>query len=148
MTYNALRKGRYSEQGRAYFITTVTAARYPFFLDLWCARSMVRVLRDLNDNGFVQSLCWVVMPDHVHWLFRLQYRNLSWIMNRMKGKSARSINRRLVRNGPVWQKAYYDRGLRDDDDIKQLARYIIANPLRKGLAKNIGDYPHWDAVWL
>jgi hypothetical protein len=29
-----------------------------------------------------------------------------------------------------------------------LARYIVANPLRAGLVEHLGDYPHWDAVWL
>ncbi|MES9878966.1 MAG: transposase, partial [Candidatus Sedimenticola sp. 1PA] len=33
-------------------------------------------------------------------------------------------------------------------DIKELARYIVANPLRGGLVESIGDYPHWDAMWL
>ena len=28
------------------------------------------------------------------------------------------------------------------------ARYIVANPLRAGLVKQIGDYPLWDAIWL
>ena len=42
----------------------------------------------------------------------------------------------------------YDHGLRDGEDIKQLSRYILANPLRAGLVEFAGDYPHWDAVWL
>jgi hypothetical protein len=32
--------------------------------------------------------------------------------------------------------------------LRDIARYIIANPLRAGLAESIGDYPHWDAIWL
>jgi putative transposase len=38
--------------------------------------------------------------------------------------------------------------LRDEDDVKDWARYIVANPVRAGLVKRVGDYPHWDAVWL
>ena len=33
-------------------------------------------------------------------------------------------------------------------EIKDVARYIVANPLRAGLVEKIGDYPFWDAVWL
>ncbi|MFV3290267.1 transposase, partial [Pseudomonas sp. NY11955] len=29
-----------------------------------------------------------------------------------------------------------------------VARYIVANPIRAGLVSRVGDYPHWDAVWL
>ncbi|PJA25997.1 MAG: IS200/IS605 family transposase, partial [Alphaproteobacteria bacterium CG_4_10_14_0_2_um_filter_63_37] len=27
-------------------------------------------------------------------------------------------------------------------------RYLVANPLRKGLVEEIGQYPHWDAIWV
>jgi hypothetical protein len=29
-----------------------------------------------------------------------------------------------------------------------MARYVVANPLRAGLVKRLGDYPLWDAIWL
>ena len=48
----------------------------------------------------------------------------------------------------TWQKAYYDHALRGDEDIQDVARYIVGNPLRANLVTGIGDYPHWDAVWL
>jgi putative transposase len=32
--------------------------------------------------------------------------------------------------------------------LRNLARYVVANPLRAGLVDSIRDYPHWDAVWL
>ena len=38
MSYQELQKGRSSEFGRAYFITTVTHQRTPFFIDLYHAR--------------------------------------------------------------------------------------------------------------
>ena len=34
------------------------------------------------------------------------------------------------------------------EDIQAAARYIIANPLRAGLAERAGDYPYWDCIWL
>jgi len=38
--------------------------------------------------------------------------------------------------------------LRLDEKIIEVARYIVANPLRAGLVNCLGDYSHWDAVWL
>ena len=38
--------------------------------------------------------------------------------------------------------------VRRDEDLRGLARYIVANPLRAQLVQRIGDYPHWDAMWL
>lgn len=51
-------------------------------------------------------------------------------------------------SGPVLQKSYYDHAIRSDEDIKRIARYIVANPLRAGLASEIGNYPHWDTRYL
>ena len=154
MGYSALRKGRFSEENRVYFVTTVTHDRRKFFTDLRLARIVISTMKQLNDEQYVKSFSWVLMPDHLHWLFQLGNGSnkfeptLSVVMKRLKAISAQRINVYLDRQGSVWQKAFYDHGLRDGEDIQQLARYIVANPLRAGLVECIGDYPHWDAAWL
>jgi REP element-mobilizing transposase RayT len=69
-------------------------------------------------------------------------------MQATKGRSARLINQHRGFSAAVWQKGYFDRALRWEEDLKVAARYIIANPLRAGLVDQIGDYPLWDAIWL
>ena len=69
-------------------------------------------------------------------------------MQGFKSRSAIAVNRCLARQGKVWQSTYHDHGRRDDEDLRETARYVVANPLRAGLVRSIGDYPHWDAVWL
>ena len=64
------------------------------------------------------------------------------------GRTAAAIKRDCARHGPIWQRAFFDHGLRDDEDTAKVARYIVANPLRAGLVTKLGDYPHWDAIWL
>ncbi len=149
MSYNDLRKGRFSEANRVYFVTTVTHERCKYFLNLYSARVVIQTMKKLHDTNYVNSLSWVLMPDHLHWLFQLRDKSpLPVVMKQMKATSARSINQELNRQGQVWQRSYYDRGLRDGENIKQLSRYITANLLRAGLVDGIGEYPHWDAVWL
>lgn len=149
MPYNDLRKGRYSETGRPYFVTTVTANREPLFNDLFSARQAINEMCRLDRDGQMENLAWILMPDHLHWLFSLnENQTLESVMHLFKGRSAQAINRFLQRRGPVWQRTYYDHALRKEEDIREVARYIIANPLRAGLVTKIGDYPHWDAVWL
>jgi len=41
-----------------------------------------------------------------------------------------------------------DHALRSDEDLRAVARYVIANPVRAGLAQRVGGYPFWDAVWI
>jgi hypothetical protein len=38
--------------------------------------------------------------------------------------------------------------VRKEDDLRELARYIVLNPVRAELVSKLGDYPHWDAIWL
>jgi putative transposase len=150
MPYNDLRRGRYSQYRRAYFVTTVLAEREAvYFRDFYCARLAVAEMRALHDSGAINSLAWVVMPDHVHWLFQLgETRSLSEVVKSYKARTAHRVNGYLNRRGALWQKAFYDHAIREEEDIRGIARYIVANPLRAGLVKNISNYPHWDAIWL
>jgi REP element-mobilizing transposase RayT len=150
MSYDDLLKGRYSEPQRAYFVTTVLREReMRYFADFHCARCVVEEMRTLHDEEVVKSFAWVVMPDHVHWLFQLgEGSDLSSAIKRFKARSAQRVNRYLRRQGALWQKAFYDHALRQDEDLQGIARYIVANPLRAGLVDHVGDYPLWDAMWL
>lgn len=143
-----LRRGRYSEPDRLYLLTTTLLQRRPLFSDFKLARLLITELRTAHEQQQVASLAWVVMPDHLHWLVQLQTGSLDKLMRRIKSNSARQINQLLGTQGPIWQPGYHDRSLRQDEDLQSAARYIVANPLRAGLVKHIGDYPLWDAVWL
>lgn len=132
-----------------YHITTSTHGRTGFFRDPQVAYSFCRCLHSLASEGRIQPLCWVLMPDHFHVLLRLEHaHNLSDTLRTLKGRSARDCNAVMQRSGPVWQRGYFDRALRQTDDRLAIARYIVANPLRAGLVQRIGDYPYWDCVWL
>ncbi len=73
---------------------------------------------------------------------------LSILVNRLKGATARAINASLGVRGHVWSKGFHDRALRTEGSLVDAARYIVRNPVRAGLAANVGQYPFWDAVWL
>jgi REP element-mobilizing transposase RayT len=90
------------------------------------------------------------MPDHLHWLMSLSAGiSLSDVIGRMKRHVSRKINSDLGGIGTgIWQRGFHDHALRSDEDVRDVARYIVANPLRAGLVKRVGDYPLWDAVWL
>lgn len=142
MPYTDLRKGRFSEANRAYFITTVVAGRRPLFADFQTARLLVAEARRLHDAEKLRSLAWVVMPDHFHWLFQLaDGGDLGQVIGTLKGSSSRRINRHFALPGSLWQPAFFDHAVRADEDIVQIARYIVANPLRAGIVKTLGEYP-------
>lgn len=83
------------------------------------------------------------MPDHIHWLLQLTGGSpLSQMVWFYKAKVSHTMGTK------VWQKGFHDRAIRKEEDIRDVARYIVGNPLRKNLVQDIGDYPYWDAVWL
>jgi len=90
-----------------------------------------------------ETLAVCIMPDHVHWL--VDTERLTEAV-----KSAKSITTLLIqrygRRGKVWQRSFHDRVLRSRDDRRQVARYLVANPVRSGLVREAGRYP-WAVVW-
>ena len=143
-----LRKARISESGRIYLLTAFTEQRQPVFTDWRLGRLLVDQLRQADEAATVTSMAWVVMPDHLHWLVELHRGTLAELMCRIKSRSSRSINLLRGDQGRLWQRGYYDRALRREEDIKGAARYIVMNPLRAGLVERVGDYPLWDAIWV
>ena len=138
-----LRKGRYSEPNRIYVLTMVTVNRIPLLSDFKTARTLINVLQKHEELNFAKTLCFVIMPDHLHWMIQLgDVKNLADTVQSMKSAVSRNSGQQVFRNG------YYDQAVRREEDIKSLARYIVANPLRAGLVENINDYSHWDAVWM
>ena len=145
---HCLRIGRYSEPGRIYLLTAVTHRRQSDFKDWRMGRLLVSEFKRAQEDSKATSLAWVVMPDHFHWLVELHSGDLPKLMQTTKSRSARAINQARGGSATVWQKGYFDRALRREEDLKAMARYIVANPLRAGLVARIGDYPLWDAIWI
>ncbi len=145
----ALRRGRVSIPHQVYLVTAATRQRQRFFVDFQAACAAARCFEDDAILGDAGMLAWVLMPDHAHWLVQLGDRDtLAVVVNRIKSASARLANRVLGRQGALWQPAYHERALRSDDDLRAVARYMIANPLRAQLVQRIGDYLFWNAVWI
>ncbi|MEJ5056990.1 MULTISPECIES: REP-associated tyrosine transposase [unclassified Pseudomonas] len=145
---NRLRAGRYSQSGQIYLLTAVTRNREPLFTNWPTGRFLVRQFQQAQADDLADSLAWVVMPDHFHWLIELKHSTLPGLMLATKSRSARAINAHLGRAGCLWQKGFHDRAIRYEEDLLATARYVIANPIRAGLVRRVHDYPLWDAKWL
>ncbi len=147
--HSVLRKGRVSTPRQIYLVTATTHKRQPFFADFLSACAAARCFEDKKILRDSSLLCWVLMPDHAHWLIELGDNDtLSQLMNRLKSASGRHANQVRDNVGALWGSAYHDRVLRREDDAYKTACYVINNPLRAGLVSGLGDYPFWNAAWL
>lgn len=144
-----LQPGRTSPPRHVYHVTVVTRRRQRYFEPFAAACTAARTFTDGRSLGDATLLAWVLMPDHAHWLVQLGDKEpLQLVVGRMKARSARAVNRLRGEKRPVWASAYDDHAIRSDENLREVARDIVANPLRAGLVKSVSDYPFWDAVWL
>ncbi|WP_133002587.1 MULTISPECIES: REP-associated tyrosine transposase [Marinomonas] len=149
MSWNDLRKGRCSQSQGEYFITFKTEGNRTYFQDFKLACLFCQQIEVNEINHQCTWLAWVLMPDHFHGLVRLDSQtDLSAVIGSLKGRSAKILNHSRNSKGRIWQTRFYDRALRSEDDRKNIARYIVANPLRKKLVSSVRNYPYWDSVYL
>ena len=74
------------------------------------------------------------MPNHFHALFMgSEGWPLPDLVKSWKHASTRAVNRRLGRAGPLWQRDYFDRVVRDERHFANCLRYIRRNPAKAGL---------------
>ncbi len=93
------------------------------------------------DNERYHLFAWCIMPNHVHVVFRAIQRNeLEDILHSWKSFTAHKINKLLNRKGEFWQREYYDRLVRDQDEFERIIQYVLDNPAKANL-KN------WQWVW-
>ncbi len=131
-----------------YLITTTTTMRKPVFRNWTAATAACRAIARKTTWGDATLLCWVLMPDHWHGLIQLGERDpLAVVVNRFKACVAKAVHLETTQEA-IWARAYHDHALRDDEDMTAIARYIVRNPVRAGIASRVGDYAFWGAAWL
>jgi putative transposase len=145
---HALRKGRVPLSGHNYLLTTTTHNRQPVFNDFKSARICINALRFQQEQGRAMTLACGVIPDHLQWLISLEQGTLAQLMQSVKGYTAYQVNLLRGVSDQLWQSGYHDRALRADEDVRDISRYLVANPVRAGFVAKVWDYPHWDAVWV
>lgn len=92
---------------------------------------------------------YVVMPNHVHLICRMNRDDdsaLPELNRRWKGRTSITANRLLNRTGrPFWEAQWFDRWMRNDDELNRTIRYIESNPVKAGLVPQAEDWP-WSSA--
>jgi REP element-mobilizing transposase RayT len=126
---------------RTYFITFVTRQRG--VLSPAARTSVLNTIVDGHERSFSLHSC-VVMPDHVHMIATIfDDTTLPAVVKFIKSVSTKRISDRSI-----WQREYYDRILRRDEDLRRTCEYVIVNPMRAGLVDAVDDYPWIWRYWV
>lgn len=110
------------------------------------------------EDEFYELLAYTIMPNHFHLLIdtsvqletgeadpefvQMGYKDLSDIMKRIKGASARYANQALNRSGTFWLHEFFDRIVRSEKGEQFCVNYILNNPVKARMVKRWEDFPH------
>ena len=137
----------------AYFITVCTANREKIFWDSVgadiirpqnvplsaagkIAEQAILQIAEHYANAVVDKYC--IMPDHIHLILRIESNvggrmisapTVSTVVGSMKRWVSKQIGR------PIWQKSFYDHGIRNQQDYHEIWHYVENNPLKYALKK-------------
>jgi menaquinone-specific isochorismate synthase len=105
------------------------------------AEEVANALHHFNDRRY-RLFAWCVMPNHVHAVIRLLTgQTLAGVLHSWKSFTAKRTNEILGREGPFWQREYYDHLIRNEGELERCIRYVAENPEKA----NLKD---WRWVWL
>jgi len=124
----------------AYHIILLTQGRSPRLADRSLARRCIEHLERTAERLGFRILAFSLMPDHLHALVlgRHDAADLIRFVQRFKQVTAFDFKRETGLR--LWQQSFYDRVLRVEEDLADVAAYILNNPLRSGLAVDSKDY--------
>lgn len=117
-------------QGSVYFVTWRCAERSPH-LSKEERDVVVKALLHFDRQRY-KLYAYVVMDDHVHAVVQpLAQWELDKLVHSWKSFTAHQIAKLRGISGPVWQREYFDRIMRDEDEFFEKCHYILNNPLKR-----------------
>ena len=133
---------------KAYSVTITTHRRTPWFKDVAVAEHCVSALKEAAGQESFRVYAYCFMPDHLHLLvgtgadtdlisFVKRFKQATgwWFRNRYLSGSLKASPTSL------WHKSYHDHVVRSEEDLLQIAMYIVGNPVRAGLVESAAEYP-------
>ena len=120
-------------------VTVCTHRRYPHFADSPLADPVWATILASS-----RPIAACLMPDHLHLLLDDASRVVS-TLHRVKSMTTRAAWE-VGHRGRLWQRSYQDHVLRSEEKLRRIAEYVVLNPVRAGLAVELGDYPY--QVWF
>ena len=99
-----------------------------------------------GDGPRYRLLAWVIMPNHVHFLFEMvDGWPLGEVLHGLKSFTSHEANKILHRSGDFWYRDYRDRYIRDREHLHEMIRYIHENPVKAGLVAKAQAWP-WSSA--
>ncbi len=146
-----MRYRRADTAGGTYFFTVNLAERQSDLLvrHIDNLRNVLQVVKQAHPFA---TLAMVVLPEHLHALWRLPPGDADYPLrwSQIKAGFSRSLpktehissSRQGKRERGIWQRRYWEHQIRDEDDLARHVDYIHFNPVKHGWVHRAVDWPH------
>lgn len=147
---------RYLVPGATYFFTLKTERNAPLFSEDTAVRILGDVLREMRTRWPVETVAFVLLPDHLHAIWSLPPGDAAyparwgWVKKTFSqrhlgsggAEQERSDSRVRNRRRGVWQRRFWEHMIRDEDEFEAYFDYVHWNPVKHGWVRNTADWPH------
>jgi putative transposase len=141
--------------GGTYFFTVVSYKRRPILTHPTLRRALRKSILDVKARNPFEIVAWVLLPDHMHCVWRMPEgdADFSSRWSQIKRITSQQVVEKFhdVRLGTttmyrrreltVWQRRFWERWIRHENELKHTIRYIHWNPIKHGLVNRVEDWP-------
>ena len=117
----------------------------PIFGDDTDRRIFMIELRDACRHYGVELHAYCLLSNHFHLLMHTPAARLSATMQRLASRYTQIVNKRHLRDGPIFRGRFKSVTISDDAQLTHVTRYIHLNPVEAGLAETPASCP-WSSA--
>lgn len=143
-------------KGGTYFFTVATHRRQKILTDEAIRQALREGIQKARDKFPFEIQAWVLLPDHLHCLWKLPDGDADfaarWGMikrhvsqqcgSQFNREEWLSESRRKRGEIGLWQRRFWEHQIRDEADFARHADYIHWNPVKHGLVDRVEDWPY------
>ena len=138
--YNMSRPLRIELPGAWYHVMNRGRRSESIFSDKHDYLMFIKLLIEISEMWNVNIAAYCLMTNHYHILLQTPDGNISRCMRHLNSVYTQRYNKRYGFDGQLFRGRYKSILVCDDSHLLELVRYIHKNPVKAGMAKDMGDY--------
>ena len=123
-----------------YFVTISTNYSIRYLENKESVQYCIDILKNISDVQTLNVLVYCFMPDHLHLLVEGKDENSDFKKFISLFKQKTNYHFKKINGRALWQENYYEHVLRKEEDTIEVVKYILNNPVRKGIVTEFKDY--------
>lgn len=137
-----LKEFDYASPNAVFFLTVCTQSNRDIFKNPDFSLKCIDYIKSERIRLGHAAYVYCLMPDHLHILLSPLESGIP-VTQYMSGLISKitHLSWKYGYSGKLMRRSFYDHVVRKEEDLRQIAEYILNNPVRKGLVEKREDYP-------